>query len=49
MDFQDAMFDYMADIIFNEMVPDTYAYTMLLEALISERMKPSIIKKTATE
>ena len=23
-DFQDAMFDYMADFIFNEMVPDTY-------------------------
>ena len=24
MDFQDAMFDCMADFIFNEMVPDTY-------------------------
>ena len=24
MDFQDAMFDYMADFIFNEMVPETY-------------------------
>ena len=23
MDFQDAMFDYMADFIFNEMVPET--------------------------
>ena len=29
MDFQDAIFDYMADFIFNEMVPDTYDYTKL--------------------
>ena len=71
MDFQDVIFDYMADFIFNEMVPDTYDYTKLfglwkgkgskldlnmmryihgkdwdarlLEALISERMKPLII------
>ena len=72
MDFQDAIFDYMADFIYNEMVPDTYDYTKLfglwkgkgskldlnmmryingkdwdaklLEALVSERMKPSIIE-----
>ena len=71
-DFQDAMFNYKADFVFNEMVPDTYYYTKLfclwkgkgskldlnmmryirakdwdanlLEALISERMKPSMIK-----
>ena len=29
MDFQDAMFDYMADFIFNKMVPDTYDYTKI--------------------
>ena len=29
MDFQDAIFDYMADFVFNEMVPDTYDYTKL--------------------
>ena len=29
MDFQDAMFDYMADFIFYEMVPETYDYTKL--------------------
>ena len=28
-DFQDTMFDYMADLIFYEMVPDTYDYTKL--------------------
>ena len=27
MDFQDAMFDYMADFIFNEILPETYDYT----------------------
>ena len=72
MDFQDAIFDYMADFIYHEMVPERYDYTKLfglwkgkgskldlnmqryihgkdwdaklLEALVSERMKPSIIK-----
>ena len=29
MDFPDSMFDYMADFIFNGMVPDTYDYTTL--------------------
>lgn len=29
IDFQDAMFDYMADFIFNEMLPDKYDYTKL--------------------
>ena len=71
MDFQDAMFDYMAHFIFIEMVPDTYDYTKLfglwkgkgnklglnmmryilgkdldarlLEAILSERVKPFII------
>ena len=28
-DFQDTMFDYMADFIFNEMVPDTYDHITL--------------------
>ena len=28
-DFADAMFDYMADFIFNKLVPDTYDYTKL--------------------
>ena len=28
-DFQDAMFNYISDFIFHEMVPDTYDYTKL--------------------
>ena len=71
-DFQDAIFDYMADLIYHETVPERYDYTKLfglwkgkgskldlnmqrhihgkdwdaklLEALVSERMKPSIIE-----
>ena len=71
-DFQDAIFDYMADLIYNETIPEQYDYTKLfglwkgkgnkldlnmqrcihgkdwdaklLEALVSERMKPSIIE-----
>ena len=29
MDFQDAIFDYMANFLFNDMLPDTYDYTKL--------------------
>ena len=29
MDFQDAIFDYMADFIYHEMVPERYDYTKL--------------------
>ena len=29
MDSQDAIFDYMADFIFNEMVPETLDYSKL--------------------
>ena len=75
-DFQDAMFHYMADFIFYEMVPDTYDYTKLfglwkgkdsklhlkimcyihgkdwdaklLEPLVTERMKPFILKYCPT-
>ena len=70
-EFQDAMFEYMADLVNNETVPEQYDYTKLfglwkgkgnkldlnmqryihgkdwdaklLEALVSERMKPVII------
>ena len=32
-DFQDAMFDYMSDFMFHEMVPDEYDYTELFGLL----------------